>query len=179
MGQFHSSLLLRHGGAVPVLRAFGVRATVVTLEGGFHGVVTEQSDTTGDPEVLGSLAATLSHHLRTGVVSALNHGEDLLLMGLFVNGELSAEWGWRRPFTRWHVPEGTADAFVEAVCAAVGRPMGAAPPSTVFQRLSASTWHRSMCARCGLPDALVGLGYRHVQDGALPEPLNSTRVDLS
>ncbi len=179
MGSFHSSLLLRHGGAVPVLRAFGVRATVVTLGGGFHGVVDQHSDTTGDPEVLGSLAATLSHHLRTGVVSALNHDEDLLLMGLFANGELCAEWGWRQWFTRWRIPAGSADAFVSEVCSALGCTAGVEPPSTVFQRLFASTWHRRMSARCGLPDALVGLGYRHVQDGALPEPLNASRVDLS
>lgn len=196
MGNFYCNVTVRAPAfaVVDTLRQLQL-PSLVAVEDAFAVVVDRNSEDQGF-DALASVALTLSHRLNVPALAAMNHDDDLLLLGLYEHGKLTGEYGWGR-FPGVTLPRTPRRDFVAQVRKAFGSVAG--PPPQQHPH-AASSWkgrllmrmaplifaveqHRLITAEMGLPQAAVGAGYRYALAGDLghlsafqhawPKPPNS------
>jgi hypothetical protein len=172
LGNFYTNITLRaqRDEIVPILSSLRRSAFVGFFDG--FAVVCDRECESQDLDVLASLAATLSKRLSRPSVAVLNHDDDVLLLGLYVDGGLASEWGESR-MSSVPAPGTSRREFVRSVHAALGTAPARRDLSMpwllrlLMSRLAIMR-HEQLAAELGLPAASVGAGFRYVQRGDLP-----------
>jgi hypothetical protein len=172
LGNFYTNITLRaqRGEIVPLLSGLRRSAFVGFFDD--FAIVCDRDCESQNLDVLASLAATLSKRLSRPALAVLNHDDDVLLFGLYLDGALASEWGESR-MAGVLAPTTSKREFVRKVHEA----LGTAP----VQRDSSMPWwlrlvmsrlaivrHEQMAAELGLPAANVGSGFRYAERGDLP-----------
>jgi hypothetical protein len=174
LGNFYTNITLRaqRDEVIPLLSSLRRFAFVGFFDG--FAVVCDRDCESQDLDVLASLAATLSKRLSRASLAVINHDDDVLLFGLYVDGALASEWGESR-MASVPAPSTSKREFVRSVHSALGTaPVPRVSSSSlpwwlrlVMSRLAIMR-HEQVAAELGLPAATVGSGFRYVERGDLP-----------
>jgi hypothetical protein len=172
MGNFYANVVARAERAeiMPLLSALRRSAFVGFFDG--FAVVCDEECEKQDLDDLASLAATISARLSRGTVAVLNHDDDVLLFGLYLEGQLASEWG-RSKMAGVPAPATSRQDFVKRVrqvmgTASVRRESPGGLLTRAIRRLFMVAEHELIAAELGLPAATVGSGFRYVERGDVP-----------
>lgn len=181
MGNFYANITLKAEPAAVVAALQSLRRTAFTSAWpGNLVVVVDQASEQGDLDALASLALTLAARLKAPALAALNHDDDVLLLGLYGPTGQVMEHGWGK-FDGMRPPKTDRSAFIQHARKLFGTAPGALPqlPATgglgrrlllkamhaVAPHLLAIDFHQRLAAELGLPEVSAGAGYRYVSRG--------------
>lgn len=182
MGNFYTNVTVKaeFDSVVSVLRSRERRAYVASSHG--MVVVVDREADMQDIDVLASLALTLSAALSAPTLAVLNHDDDVLLFGLYDNGSLVMEYGWKKGSGN-KVPPTERSTFIAEVLRRFGtRPRPATPPpeipgmgmvarillkalGVIGSRFMGFAVHQRFVEDTGLPDESIGAGFNYVDRG--------------
>jgi hypothetical protein len=179
MGNFYTNYTLRGPSQEAVAKALAGRSAIVTpAQDGCVVVFDEQSDDQ-DSAVITDLASRLSRELRCPVLAVLNHDDDIFWHQLYLSGELADEYdsspGYFDPAAE---PSAPAGGDAKKLCAAFGA-SGVAEVESILRKSSfdeggytfAVERHTDLARALGIPSFGVGVGFRYVSGGELPDGL--------
>ncbi len=186
MGNFYANITVAtpRAAALQILGTLGRTAWVACTPERWS-IVCDRECEGQAPDVLASLALTLSTHACSAALAVLNHDDDVLLFGLFEQGTLSAQYGWKTWSSPWKVPSTSRSVFrgkVHRAFQTQRRPAVARPRSdalrSVLGRVAtvmAMAEHQMLAAELGMPELSVGAGYRYVGNDEIP---HGSRTDF-
>lgn len=185
MGNFYVNYTLKGASPQAVANALAGRTAAVTPESNGCVVLFDEASDEQDETHIQALGARLSRDLNCVVWALLNHDDDILSYQLYANGGLVDEYNsapgyWTETDDSGFSPPSGGDA--RKLCAA----FGAADPDKVESILRRSSFndedddgygfevdrHADLVAALGLPDFGVGLGWRYIDEGELPDGLD-------
>ena len=187
MGNFYTNITLRgpdQKQALEVLIYNGRSAFVAPTSNGFT-VVFDQQCEQQDIDVLEAVASDLSSHFRCPALAILNHDDDILVYKLFDGGSLVDEYdsspSYFDPEAGPSSPEG-GDA--SKLCRLMGQGQNIEEVEGILRRtlidkgsyLSEIDRHGELVKTLGIPSYSVGLGYRYIERGEIPEGLDMQRL---
>ena len=178
MGNFYTNLTIRASReeVAAVLTALRRDAYVAFVDG--FSIVCDRECDKQDLDVIASLTATLSSRLASPALSVLNHDDDVLLFGLFVDGALACEYGISR-LGGTPAPPTSKREFVRRVHEAMATSRVTRTHSlpwlvrTFLGSVLVVIRHEHLAAELGLPEATVGTGFRYVDRGDVPRAKKS------
>ena len=180
MGNFYTNFTVRGPAqeqVVSALRARRRRAFVSPPANGMVVVYDAESDEQRT-EVIDQLGRDLSATFNCHVLAVLNHDDDILCYWLFQSGELIDEYNSAPSyFEQAAEPSGPAGGDATKLCRAFA---SAAAPEEVEAILRKGQLdeggflfqldrHLALAQVLGLPECSIGLGYRYLDQGELPE----------
>lgn len=181
MGSFYTNLTVRSDDqqrVAGVLRSLGCSAFVSPVMDGMI-VVYDEACEEQDPEELATLASDLSGELGAGVLGALNHDDDVLILLTALGGEVVDTYNSCPAFFTSEgaeSPEG-GDAGVIAQAVSPNADTKALENALRDEELFlALERHEAIVQAMGLPDASVGFGFSYIDVGELPEGLSPEKM---
>jgi hypothetical protein len=184
VGNFYTNVTLRgpdQSTVVALLRELTRRAYVSPTANGFTVIYDAESEDQ-DPDLLGSVALTLSSQFQCPALALLNHDDDVLWYQLYDHGKQadeyisSAEW-WDKD--TGPPPKGNP----ELLCKLMGAPGDREKVRKVLQRstgvlgyLFALNRHEDLVNALGLPLFAVGMGYTYLSRGELPQGIRAEEL---
>lgn len=177
MGSFYTNLTVRcddQERVTGVLRSLGRSAFISPAMDGMV-VVYDEACEEQDPEELASLAADLSGELGAGVLGALNHDDDVLILFAAQGGEVVDTYNSCPAFFTGEgseSPEG-GDARVIAQAVSPNADTKALEAALRDEELFLATErHEAIVQALGLPGVSVGFGFSYLEEGEFPEGLS-------
>ncbi len=180
MGSFYTNFTLRGPSQLAVVAALAGRSALVTPEQNGCVVVFDEASEEQDTEIIASLASRLSHELDCPVLAVFNHDDDIFWYQLYVRGELTDEYdstpGYFDPQADLSPPVGgdaqkLCDSFGVSAVAEVENILRT---SSFVEGgyMDAAERHADLVRALGLSFFGVGVGFRYVSHGELPEGLD-------
>jgi len=196
MGNWYTNICVKGAQQPDVAAALdelGRRAYLTPDLGGWIVIYDQESDKF-DLNELESLALTISTRLACTAVASFNADDDVLWLGIYENGKLSARYtsaqihfedGGEFPLIPevaevlcriFHSPE--KDEQVRRI---LGRPHGFLGLLSTFSKIRIAyvvevLRHADLAEALGMPLASVGLGYEYVNRGETPEGLSRGKL---
>jgi hypothetical protein len=180
MGSFYVNYTVRHSKPQTVAKALKGRTALVTpAQNGCVVVYDEESDQQ-DWSVITDLGSQLSGELKCPVLAVLNHDDDLLRYGLFVNGDMVDEYDSApEDFDGSEEDAEPLGGDARELCTAFGSDAAERVeeilrkgPEDEDHYVFATVRHHDLVNALGLPEFSVGAGYEHISEGNLPEGLD-------
>jgi len=177
MGNFYTNITVVGGDSARIaswLDGAHRAAFVGTWDG--HTVVFDRDGEAQDGSHT-TLAAELSAVLDSPAIAVLNHDDDVLMLDVFDAGTLRGSYNSCPDYfgdddddDESGSPSWSLDLDPAAIVALVGRgDAGALATVMGGDELFAIDLHAAIVEELGLPDAAVGLGYRYLDQGDVPE----------
>ncbi len=180
MGNFYTNYTLRGPGQQAVAAALAGRSAIVTPAKDGCVVVFDEASDEQNGEIIAELARRLSGELKCPLLAVLNHDDDILWYQLYLGGELVDEYDsspnyFSAPGENISPPAG-GDAqklcvvfAVDAVAKVEGilRKSAFADDGYTFE----VERHADLAGALGIPSFGVGMGFRYISSGELPEGL--------
>lgn len=180
MGNFYTNYTLRGPSQQAVARALSGRAAIVTPQRDGCVVVFDEQSDEQDMEVISELAGNLSAELRCPVLAVLNHDDDILWYQLYMSGELADEYDSSPSyFDPEAEPSDPAGGDAQKLCAAFAS-TNVADVEAILRKSSfdedgyafAVERHAELAEALVLPSFAVGVGYRYLSGGEIPDGLS-------
>ncbi len=173
MGAFYTNVTVKHAdvdAVIAVLEKLGRDAFVTPAQNGAV-VVFDAHIESQDARDIDRLASPISKRLRSVVLLALNHDDDLLYYALLEGGRLIDEYNSRPGYFDGTEQEATG-GDARKLAAAFGVPDRADPLDRLLHATGyafETERHAALVQLLGLPPAAVGSGYDTISQGELPE----------
>lgn len=135
-----------------------------------------------DEKKLRALAEDLSRELGCAALAVLNHDDDILMYMLYENGALLDEYNSTPGYFSGNEEDsGPRGGNAAELCRAMGAAENAQEVERILRRsgleddefLFAVDRHEALARALGLPEFSIGVGYRYIHQGGLPENLNA------
>jgi hypothetical protein len=178
MGNFYVNYTLRTSDPLTVQKALVGRAAVITPAKDGYVVVFDSESDDQDLRVVEALGAELSSALRCVVLAVLNHDDDVLWFRLFDSGAVLDEYNSCPGYFEGGstTPEGGNG---KTLCKAFGKsaPEREREVEAILHDSSRARFtfeverHEALTKALGLPDWAVGMSYRYIDNGEMPDGL--------
>lgn len=190
MGNFYTNITLRgpdQNDVLQILKQQSRSAYISPSVNGYTVVFDEQCEDQ-DTSVLESLALELSKQLSCLALAILNHDDDILLYKLYDSGSLIDEYnsspGYFDPDAE---PSSPVGGNANKLCAILGKDQKAAEVGDILCKSSYEDngyvfeieRHQDLVEALRLPAFSVGLGYRYIEQGEIPEELDVKTLQRS
>jgi hypothetical protein len=181
MGSFYVNYTVRSADQLAVVKCLKGRSAYVTSVKDGALVVVDEAAETQEADAVREVAELLSTSLKTAVLAALNHDDDMLWLGLFENGRLTDEYNSAPAYFDGGTDPPTG-GNARTLCAAFGRTGKEKEVESVLREASteedgyvfAMERHADLVEALGLPAFAVGCGFNYVEEGELPEGLSES-----
>lgn len=182
MGNFYVNFAVKHDDSKRIaesLKQARRKAFVTPPMNGYVVVYEEESDSqdTGAIVVVGAL---LSREAEAPVLAVMNHDDDILCYWLFEGGQLTDSYNSCPDyFGEGDEEEGASGGNSEVLCAALSPSAAAKGVDEILQSddyTFAVDRHTDLATALGLPEAVLGLGYRYLDDGEFPDGLDADQL---
>jgi hypothetical protein len=176
MGNFYVNHTVRGATLDAVAKAMAGRPCIIAPAENNYVVVYDAESDTQDPEVITELGQKLSRDLNAAVLAVLNHDDDILFFQLFQNGKVTDEYDSAPGYFEGNDsgptggnPAKLAEAFDVEDELSIERILRGEYAFAVHR-------HQALAEALNLPSSSVGVGYKYIDEGELPEGL--TEGDL-
>jgi hypothetical protein len=182
MGNFYVNFSVKREDPARVaaaLKEAGCKAFVTPAINGYVVVCEEESDTQ-DEAAIERVGTRLSRAAEAPVLAVLNHDDDTLCYWLFEDGRVSDSFN-SCPDYFGETGEGESDSGgdSERLCKVLSAPSAAGAVDEILRSddyAFAADRHAALAEALGLPECSVGLGYRYLDGGELPEGLTADQL---
>ena len=196
MGNWYTNVCVKgatQASVVATLDELGRRAYVTPDMGGWIIIYDQESDKF-DLNELESLALTVSTKLSCTALATFNADDDVLWIGIYENGELTARYASQKKHFEDggefpHIPKVAevlcrifqAPGKNEQVRKILRRPHGVLGLLSVFSKMRIAyivevLRHGDLAETLGIPLASIGLGYVYINRGETPEGLSGDNL---
>jgi hypothetical protein len=161
------------------LKGAGCKAVVTPAIDGYVLVCEKECDTQ-DEKAIDRVGALISRAAEAPVLAVLNHDDDILCYWLFEDGRVSDSYN-SCPDYFDELGEGESDSGgdSERLCKVLSAPSAAGAVDEILRSEDyafAFDRHAALAEALGLPECSVGLGYRYLDGGELPEGLTADQL---
>ena len=190
MGNFYVTHSVKHAdqqAVAEVLRG-GRRSAYVTPPAGGYVVVYDEESDSQDAEEVASVGKLLSRKLQAPVLAVMNHDDDVLYYWLFEQGkEVDDYCSCPDYFGEDDSDEYDEDAEPEErggdadlLCRVLGVPEAVEAVEAIIHGEEGAVFvvqqHAALAEALGLPKFSVGMGFRYLENGELPDGLRQEQL---
>lgn len=186
MGNFYVTFSVKHADAqavADVLRA-GKRSAYVAPPARGYVVVYDEDSDSQNAEAVARVGKLLSRKLEAPVLAVMNHDDDVLYYWLFEGGkEVDGYDSCPDYFGEDEdedEPPGDTGGDAETLCRVLGVPEAVRKVDAILHGEESSPFavmrHAALAEALGLPKASVGMGFRYVENGELPEGVTKDQL---
>ena len=180
MGNFYVNFTVKSSDSddvVDTLEQAGRSAFVTRPQAGYVVVFEEQTDNQ-DANEIEEVGVMLSKQQKCPVLAVLNHDDDILAYWLFDRGQLIDSYNSAPDYFEGSM-EGDRGGDAELLCKTLGKPDAVQSVREILEGEDAPfafMRHGALCDALNLPEWAVGVGYRYLEEGDLPDGLSEENL---